>query len=118
MRQAGVLAAAALIALETMSRRLQEDHANARMLAEILAAMPEVDIDLEGVQTNIVVFKLRSLLAADLTARLKARGILMSAVGPHAVRLVTHHDADRSACVRAGEVLRAELGVRTEVAVH
>jgi threonine aldolase len=115
MRQAGVLAAAGLIALEKMSLRLQDDHDQARMLAEMLSEIPEVEIDLEGVQTNIVVFRLRNMLAEDFTARLKARGILMSAVGPHAVRLVTHHDADRNACLRAAEALRAELDVRAEL---
>jgi len=114
MRQAGVLAAAGLIALEKMSLRLREDHANARMLAETLSQSPEVEIDLEGVQTNIVVFKLRTLKAEDLTARLKARGILMSAVGPNAVRLVTHHDANLDACRQAAHVLIEELAVVRE----
>ena len=60
MRQAGVLAAAGLIALEEMPKRLHEDHANARLLAEAVAAQPEAaEIDLESVQTNIVIFKLR-----------------------------------------------------------
>jgi threonine aldolase len=109
MRQAGVLAAAGLIALEQMPLRLHEDHANARLLAEALAEIPEVEIDLEGVQTNIVVFSLKTRKAADVTANLKAKGVLMSAVGPQSIRLVTHHDADRAACAAVADALRAEL---------
>jgi threonine aldolase len=116
MRQAGILAAAGLIALEKMPLRLHQDHANARMLAETLAKSPEVEIDLDSVQTNIVVFKLQTIKAADLTARLKGRGILMSAVGPNAVRLVTHHDADQAACHQAAQVLSEELSVLCETA--
>ncbi len=110
MRQAGILAAAGLIALEKMPLRLHEDHGNARMLAETLAAIAEVEIDLTGVETNIVVFKLRTKKAADVTAALRARGVLMSAVGPQAVRLVTHHDVDTAACGVAAERLKEVLG--------
>jgi threonine aldolase len=110
MRQAGVLAAAGLMALEQGPKRLHEDHANARLLAEALANLDEVEIDLDAVETNIVIFKLTGgRSAADLTARLKARGILMSAVGPSAVRLVTHLDVDRAACVTAAEALSEEI---------
>lgn len=109
MRQAGILAAAGLIALEKMPLRMHEDHANARMLAETLAQCSEVDIDLEGVQTNIVVFTLRTRTAADLVARLKAKGVLMSTVGPYSVRLVTHYDADQAACQVVSRVLTEEL---------
>jgi threonine aldolase len=112
MRQVGVLAAAGLIALEKMPARLHEDHANARLLAEALSHMDCVDIDLEAVETNIVIFKLKGeLSAAELSARMKARGILMSAVGPHAIRAVTHHDVSREDCVTAIEALSAEVEV-------
>lgn len=109
MRQAGVLAAAGLIALEKMPLRLHEDHANARMLAETLAGLAEVEIDPAAVQTNIVVFSLRTRTAAEVTAALKSHGLLMSAVGPKSVRLVTHHDADAAACARAAEILKTVL---------
>ena len=109
MRQAGVLAAAGLIALEKMPLRLHEDHANARMLAETLAQCPDVDIDLEAVQTNIVVFTLRTRTAVEVVAALKASGLLVSTIGPYAVRLVTHHDADKAACEKAAFILRDEL---------
>jgi threonine aldolase len=110
MRQAGVLAAAGLIALEQMPARLHEDHANARLLAEALSQMEGVSIDLETVETNIVIFRLTgTLTASELVARLKARGILASTVGPDAIRLVTHHDVSRSACVSAAEALTEEI---------
>ena len=110
MRQAGILAAAGLIALEEGPKRLHEDHANARFLAEALAHTPGVEIDLKLVETNIVIFKLSGgRSAANLTARLKARGVLMSAVGPGLVRLVTHLDVDRAACVTAARILTEEM---------
>src|SRR5580658_3707274 len=109
MRQVGVLAAAGLIALEEGPTLLAEDHANARLLAEALSHMDGVEIDLDAVETNIVIFKLKeNRSAAALTARLKARGILMSAVGPSTVRLVTHLDVSRGDCVTAAEILTEE----------
>lgn len=112
MRQAGVLAAAGLIALENMPARLHEDHANARLLAETLSQIEGVEIDLASVETNIVIFRLKGgLSAAELVDRLKARGILASALGPSMIRLVTHHDVNRDACVKAAEVLTEELEV-------
>ena len=110
MRQAGVLAAAGLIALDEMPGRLAEDHANARFMAESLAGCEGVEIDLDGVQTNIVIFRLPGNGdAAGLVATLKNQGILVSAVGPHAVRLVTHMDVSRADCLRASEVLTRSL---------
>jgi threonine aldolase len=110
MRQAGVLAAAGLVALENMPARLQEDHSNARLLAEALSHMEGVLIDPESVETNIVIFRLTGKLpASELVAKLKARGILASAVGPDAIRLVTHHDVSRAACLTAAEALTEEL---------
>ena len=110
MRQAGVLAAAGVIALEQMPARLHEDHANARLLAEALSHMEGVAIDLNSVETNIVIFRVAGgLSASDLVARLKARGILISAVGPDAIRLVTHNDVNRGACITAVEVLTEEI---------
>ena len=110
MRQAGVLAAAGLMALEDGPKRLHEDHANARLVAEALSHMEGVAIDLDAVETNIVIFKLTGgRKAQDLTARLKARGILMSAVGPDAVRLVTHLDVNRGDCLTATEAIQEEL---------
>jgi threonine aldolase len=109
MRQAGVLAAAGLIALEQGPARLHEDHANARLLADALAKIERVAIDLNSVETNIVVFRLKGVSATDVVARLKVRGILASAFGPAAIRLVTHLDVDRAACVTAAEALAEEI---------
>jgi threonine aldolase len=110
MRQAGVLAAAGLIALEEGPALLAEDHRNARLLAEAVAAEPAFEIDLSGVQTNIVIFTLKNGgNAAAYTAALKAKGVLASAIGPHAVRLVTHRDVSRAACERAAAILHEAL---------
>jgi threonine aldolase len=110
MRQAGILAAAGLIALEEMPQRLAEDHANARLLAETLARLDEVEIDLATVETNIVIFRLTGKrTAAELTARLKERGILASAFGPQAIRMVTHLDVSRADCATVAEALTEGL---------
>jgi threonine aldolase len=110
MRQAGVLAAAGLIALEQMPARLHEDHANARLLAEALAQIEGVAINPDTVETNIVIFRLTGgLNESDVVARLKARGILAGTVGTNAIRLVTHHDVNRAACVKAAEALTEEI---------
>jgi threonine aldolase len=110
MRQAGILAAAGLIALEEGPKRLHEDHANARLLADALARIDSVEIDLDAVETNIVIFRLKNgLKAEDLSTRLMARGVLANEVGPDAMRLVTHLDVDRAACVTAADALTEEI---------
>jgi threonine aldolase len=103
MRQAGVLAAAGIVALETMVARLAEDHANARLLADALAACPGVRV--VPVRTNIVVATLAGRGAPDVTAALAARGVLASAMDATTLRLVTHHDASRVDCERAAAAL-------------
>ena len=110
MRQAGVLAAAGLIALNEMPKRLEEDHANARLLAESVAQEEAVEIDLDGVETNIVIFRLKGEQdAAAFCAALKRKGVLASAIGPHAVRFVTHYDVSREQCEQAAAVVMEEL---------
>jgi threonine aldolase len=109
MRQAGVLAAAGLIALEEGPGRLAEDHANARLLAETVASSPAAEIDLDGVETNIVIFRLKSADAAGYVARLKSKGVLASAIGTDSVRFVTHLDVTRAACERAAVIAVEEL---------
>ena len=119
MRQAGVLAAAGLIALEQMPARLHEDHANARLLAEALSQMEGVAIDLDAVETNIVIFRVAGgLSAAELVSRLKKRGILASTVGPDAIRLVTHHDVSRADCVAAAEAMTEVVEAATAHPTH
>jgi threonine aldolase len=106
MRQAGVLAAAGLIALEEMPSRLHDDHANARWMAEQIAGMGGCMIDLETVQTNIVIFRPEGKTAAEIVAGLKAQGVLCGTASAEEVRFVTHRDVDRTACERAISALR------------
>jgi threonine aldolase len=110
MRQAGLLAAAGLYALDHHMARLVEDHANARTLAEALAANPRVDLDLATVQTNIVVFHVKDGApdAATVMQRAAECGVLLFAFGPRTLRAVTHLDVSAAQCRRAGSVL-AEL---------
>jgi threonine aldolase len=107
MRQAGILAAAALYALDHNVDRLAEDHANARLLGERLSQVPGLSVNLEKVQTNIVMVDLATWLpaAADAVTVLRAAGVLCLPVGPRRLRLVTHLDVDRAACERAVAVI-------------
>jgi threonine aldolase len=107
MRQAGVLAAAGLIALEEMPRRLHQDHANARWLAEGLAKIPGIRVDPQTVATNIVIFDVGALpfAAPEIAVRLKQRGLLINPVGQRRMRAVTHYDAGREACALALEIV-------------
>jgi threonine aldolase len=107
MRQAGILAAAGLVALEKMVERLREDHENARHLGERLAALPGVTIDLTRVQTNIVIFTVRrkDLDAPGLILKLAERGIKALSMGSDAIRMVTHKDVDRAGILRTLEAL-------------
>ncbi|HUY80908.1 MAG TPA: GntG family PLP-dependent aldolase [Acidobacteriaceae bacterium] len=105
MRQAGVLAAAGLLALEEMPKRLHEDHANAKLLAERMAELKPVEIDLATVQTNIVIFKLRGVTdVAPVLATMKERGVIAGAAATDQIRFVTHNDVDRAACERAAKI--------------
>ncbi len=111
MRQAGVLAAAGLIALEQMPARLCEDHANARLLGEGLAALRGVSIDPAKVATNIAIFDIKeSGIAPDaFVAAAKVRGVLLSGVGGTRIRVVTHLDVSREDCQQALEALASIL---------
>jgi threonine aldolase len=111
MRQAGVLAAAGLIALEDMPARLHEDHANARWMAEQIAEMEGCRIDLETVQTNIVIFRPQDGTAAEIISGLKAQGVLCGTASADEVRFVTHRDVDRGACDQAISALREVLAL-------
>jgi threonine aldolase len=94
MRQAGIVAAAGLYALEHHVERLAEDHDNARVLAEGLASLPGVVLDPAVVETNIVVFRVPD--AAAFCAALERSGVLMYAIDSSVVRAVTHLDVDRA----------------------
>ena len=107
MRQAGVLAAAGLVALEHGPGRLQEDHDNAQVLASRLAQVSGIALDSAKVQTNIVIFSLRpsGLTSADFLARLAERQVLAVAVDSHRVRMVTHLDVTRAQVEKAAEIV-------------
>ena len=92
MRQAGVLAAAGLVALDTMIDRLAEDHQHARRLAQGLANIEGLSVDPDSIQSNIVFFDVDEDLgtAADLIAALKEQGVLVSYPGKQSIRMVTH----------------------------
>jgi threonine aldolase len=118
MRQAGIIAAAGLISLERMVDRLADDHVNARALAEALAAMPSIRIDLASVQTNIVILRVdrgdraRSVAAAEeLVKGCVARKVKIHATGPGTIRCVTHKDVDAEDIRRAVDAFR-ELTAR------
>jgi threonine aldolase len=108
MRQVGVLAAAGIVALERMVDRLADDHVNARRLAEGLAAMPGVRVDLETVQTNIAIVGVERgpAATADLVKGCAARKVKVHAMGPTAIRCVTHKDVDAEDISRALEAFR------------
>jgi threonine aldolase len=107
MRQAGIIAAAGLYALDANLARLPEDHANARRMAERLAALNGISIDLATVQTNIVIFRLEERMpdAAAVAARAKGEGVLVSVFSPRTLRAVAHLDVTREECDRAAEIL-------------
>jgi len=110
MRQAGVLAAAGLIALEESPKGLPEDHANAKRLAEGLAELPGVKIDPEKVVTNIVIFDVAGTgqTADTICAQVRERGVLMSGFGT-AIRAVTHYDVSSADIETALRELRNVL---------
>ena len=104
MRQVGVLAAAGIVALEQMIDRLAEDHANARRLADGVAALAKLRIDQARVQTNIVIFFVDRPGGTDeLVAGCLARKIKIHAIGPTSIRCVTHKDVDDADIERALE---------------
>jgi threonine aldolase len=107
MRQAGILAAAGLWALDHHMSRLPDDHANAKAIARLLQQSVRVVFDADTVQTNIVVFHLADGApdAARVVARARARGVLLFALGLRTLRVVTHLDVDRAACEEAGRIL-------------
>lgn len=114
MRQAGVLAAAGIIALEQMVERLAEDHENCKHLARGLADFPQIDVDVERVTTNILIFSVRNAEQQPLTEaetmhfleRAKEYGVLMGHIGQGKIRAVTHYGID------ADDITNALMGIR------
>ncbi len=111
MRQAGIIAAAGIVALEEMVERLAEDHANARTLAEGLASFPQLGLNLASVQSDIVIFELRDeRWTAERFARaLAERGLLIGGMGYGRIRAVTHYGVDAGDIEEALEIVRATL---------
>jgi threonine aldolase len=105
MRQAGVLAAAGLVALEETPKRLTDDHSNAKLLAEGISRIAGITLDPAKVMTNIVIFDVSGtgLASAEISARLKQRGVLMNGINERLMRAVTHYDVNRAACEQALE---------------
>ena len=97
MRQAGIIAAAGLYALENMVERLEEDHANARRLAEGLAPLPGLDINLENAQSNILIFDVTGeITAEEFAGRMAQENVRFNPIGPTQVRMVTHYGIEQS----------------------
>jgi threonine aldolase len=108
MRQAGVLAAAALVALEEGPKRLHVDHENAGILAHGLARIPRIRVQAEKVQTNIVLYDVGAtgLTSPQFLQRLAQHKVLGGPVDARRVRMVTHLDVDRADIEQALRVIR------------
>ena len=106
LRQVGVLAAPGIVALTQMVDRLAEDHDNARLLAEGLSQLPGIRLDLERVQTNIVIFHVEPGRAETLVREAALRKVKIHQISPTSIRLVTHKDVDREDIHRALDVFR------------
>jgi len=105
MRQAGILAAAGFYALDNHRARLAEDHLHARRIAEAVAELKSFRIDIESVQTNIVLFDASPRQGTDVVEKLKAEGLLVTNFGSW-VRMVCHLDVDRTAVDQAISIIR------------
>jgi len=116
MRQAGILAAAGLIALEQGPQKLAKDHANAKFLAEGLAQIPGIKIGPAKVQTNILICDISGMgmTSGELSRELAKRHVLANGVGPDLIRFVTHLDVSRQQCAEALEVIAAICSRRTQ----
>ncbi|MCJ7512144.1 MAG: low-specificity L-threonine aldolase [Anaerolineales bacterium] len=113
MRQAGILAAAGIVALDSMVGRLAEDHQRARRLAQGLAQIPGVEVETPEPASNMVYFRLAQTAvvdAAGLQDQLRSRGVLIHPVGPRRVRLVLHYGIDDGSVEAALEALGVVLG--------
>lgn len=108
MRQAGILAAAGIYALDHMVDRLAEDHEHARLLGERLDELPALKVELDTADTNMLFVDVTKtgLTAADFAKRLAAAGVLLLPVGPQRIRLVLYDGIDRTATVEAADRIR------------
>jgi threonine aldolase len=112
MRQAGIIAAAGIVALETMIDRLADDHRRAAMLAGLIAALPDVSLDWNPPPTNMVYFHLHpgpGPDAEELARRMEARGVRVSVEGPRRVRMVLHYWIGDEDVIQAAEAMAQSL---------
>jgi len=107
MRQVGILCAGGLYALEHNRRRVAQDHAHARRFAEAIAEVDGISVDLERVQTNIVLFDVDD--APAFADRMRAHDVLLSPFGPQTIRVVTHLDVSAEDVAQAAESVRAVM---------
>jgi threonine aldolase len=107
MRQAGVLAAAGLLAIEETPKKLADDHVRARELARAIAAIPGIALDPASVESNIVIFDVSETgrAAIEISRRLKEHGVLMNGINPRQMRAVTHYDVSAGDCEVAAKTL-------------
>ncbi len=110
MRQAGILAAAGLYALTHHRPHLHEDHEKAQHLAETIDALPPFEIDLDRVETNIVIFKVTTDTAASVVDTLEAKGVQLTPFGPTTLRATTHRDVSMDDVETAATLLRKTFG--------
>lgn len=118
MRQSGILAAAAIFALDHHRDRLAEDHANARRLAEGLAEIPGLSLNAAEVETNMVFFDLLPSLkmtGAELAAKLKSAGVLCLPTAPRRIRMVCHLDISREMIEQAIVAVASSVGAPVTV---
>jgi threonine aldolase len=114
MRQAGILAAAGIVALEQMVDRLAEDHENSKLLARGLADYPQIDVNVERVVTNMVMFSVRNAQQEPLRGtemerfleKAREHGVLMGGIGEGRIRAVTHYG------IEAKDIETALVGIR------
>ena len=117
MRQAGIVAAAGLVAIDEMIPCLHNDHETARRLADLLTTNPVISLDPKTVETNILCFALEpdaGITAGDLSHRLAANGVLVHALGANLVRMVTHYHITMENVEQAAEVVRRTLEKTTD----
>ena len=110
MRQAGILAAAGLYALDHHRPHLPHDHEKAQRLAEGIAELPPFEIDLDAVETNIVIFEVPDRPAEAVIEQLEAEDVLLTEFGPHTIRATTHRDVSMEEIGTALDALRAHYG--------
>jgi len=105
MRQSGILAAAGLFALQNNRERLVEDHLNAKYLAGRISANPNLEINLESVQTNILLFTPKTVLVEEGILRCKEKGLLFSVGKVNLIRGITHLDVSMNQIEKAADIL-------------